>query len=164
MPATDELIAELARYRRAHGLAPTPHPGETRPLLLPVIGREGREHPDKGLSRGALHLILREVFGLAAARLRARGPDWEAQADVLASASAHWLRHTAGSHMTDRQVDLRYVRDNFGHASISTTSAYLHSEEDARHEATQERHRIGWAAPAGTPAHAVAVKAHLALS
>ena len=31
---------------------------------------------------------------------------------VLASASAHWLRHTAGSHMTDQQVDLRFVRDN----------------------------------------------------
>ncbi|MFJ1257383.1 integrase, partial [Cupriavidus sp. CuC1] len=47
-------------------------------------------------------------------------------------------------HMTDQQVDLRFVRDNFGHASISTTSAYLHTEDDARHEATQERHRIGW--------------------
>ncbi|QUN32401.1 tyrosine-type recombinase/integrase (plasmid) [Cupriavidus sp. KK10] len=146
VPATDELIAELARYRRAHGLAPTPQPGETRPLLLPVIGRKDRQHEEKGLSRGALHLILKEVFGLAAARLRARGPEWAAQADVLASASAHWLRHTAGSHMTDQQVDLRYVRDNFGHASIATTSGYLHSEEDARHEATQERHRIGWTA------------------
>ncbi len=139
VPATDELIAELARYRRAHGLTPTPQPGETRPLLLPVIGSENR---DKGLSRGALHLILKEVFGLAAARLRARGPEWAAQADVLASASAHWLRHTAGSHMTDRQVDLRYVRDNFGRASISTTSAYLHSEEDVSH-AGAAPHRLG---------------------
>jgi len=142
MPATDELIAELARYRRAHGLPPTPQIEETRPLVLPVIGREtGR---DKALSRGALHLILKEVFGMAAKRLRARGPEWEAQAAVLASASAHWLRHTAGSHMTDQQVDLRFVRDNFGHASIATTSAYLHSEEDTRHEATQQRHRISW--------------------
>ena len=58
--------------------------------------------------------------------------------------AAHWLRHTAGSHMTDQQVDLRFVRDNFGHSSLSTTSGYLHSEEDARHQATQERHRIGW--------------------
>ncbi len=32
-------------------------------------------------------------------------------AAVLANASAHWLRRTAGSHMTDRQVDLRFVRD-----------------------------------------------------
>ena len=46
--------------------------------------------------------------------------------------------------MTDKQVDLRFVRDNFGHSSISKTSGYLRSEEDARHQATQERHRIGW--------------------
>ncbi|WP_428979483.1 hypothetical protein [Cupriavidus oxalaticus] len=66
------LLVELARFRRAHGLAPTPQPGETRLLLLPVIGREGREHRDNGLSRGTLQLILKEVFGLAASRLRAR--------------------------------------------------------------------------------------------
>ncbi len=70
VPATDELIAELARYRRAHALPPTPQPEETRPLVLPVIAREtGR---DNALSRGALHLILKEVFGIAAERLRAR--------------------------------------------------------------------------------------------
>ncbi|MCY1210238.1 hypothetical protein D9M72_219200 [compost metagenome] len=79
VPATDELIAELARYRRAHDLPPTPQPGEAPPLVLPVIGRAqraGRGNRDPGLSRGALHLILKEVFGLAAARLRARGPEW----------------------------------------------------------------------------------------
>jgi len=43
---------------------------------------------------------------MPAERLRARGPEWAAQA----SASAHWLRHTAGSHMSDRQADLRQVR------------------------------------------------------
>jgi len=72
---------------------------------------------------------------------------------VLASASAHWLRHTAGSHMTDRQVDLRFVRENFGHASISTTSAYRHTEDNARHAATQERHWIGWTLTAAGHAH-----------
>jgi len=46
--------------------------------------------------------------------------------------------------MTDQQVDMRFVRDNSRHSSLSTTSAYLHSEENARHEATQERHRVGW--------------------
>ncbi|MCG5076619.1 tyrosine-type recombinase/integrase [Paraburkholderia tagetis] len=138
VPATDELIAELARYRRAHGLAPSPYQGERRPLLLPLIGHE------KPLSRGSIHQIVKEVFALAADRLRARGAEWHAQADQLARASAHWLRHTAGSHMTDQQVDLRFVRDNLGHASLATTSVYLHAEDDARHEATQTRHRLGW--------------------
>ncbi len=126
MPATNELIAELARYRRAHGLAPNPQPGETRPLLLPVIGQENRE---KGLSRGALHLIL----NMAAARCVCAGrmgSTGRGAGQCLGPLAAP----TAGSHMTDQQVDLRYVRDNFGHSSISTTSGYLHSEEDARHE------------------------------
>ena len=143
VPASDELIAELARYRRAHGLPPSPQPGETRPLLLPLIGH------DKPLSRGAIHLIVKQVFRLAAGQLRARGPEWHARADVLDAASAHWIRHTAGSHMTDQQVDLRFVRDNLGHTSLATTSVYLHAEDDARHQATQTRHRLGWGKPAG---------------
>jgi len=68
VPATDELIAELARYRRAHALPPTPQPGEMRPLVLQVIGRRNHE---KALSRGALHLTLKEGFSMAAERLRA---------------------------------------------------------------------------------------------
>ncbi len=138
VPATDELIAELARYRRLHGLPPSPQVGETRPLLLPLIGQE------RPLSRGAIHLIVKAVFRQAAGRLRARGPQWHAQADMLAAASAHWVRHTAGSHMTDQQVDLRFVRDNLGHTSLATTSVYLHTEDDARHQATQAHHRLGW--------------------
>jgi integrase len=47
VPATDEVMAELATYRRAHGLSVLPHAGETTPLVLPVIG------PEKPLTRGA---------------------------------------------------------------------------------------------------------------
>ena len=42
------------------------------------------------------------------------------------------------------QVDLRHVRDNFGHASLTTTSIYLHVDEDRRHQETDEKHRIDW--------------------
>jgi integrase/recombinase XerD len=56
--------------------------------------------------------------------LRASGDSNEARANRLEQASAHWLRHSAGSHMADQQVDLRLVRDNLGHASLTTTSQY----------------------------------------
>jgi integrase/recombinase XerD len=36
------------------------------------------------------------------------------------------------------------VRDNLGHANISTTSIYLHAEDDARHDATAAVHRVDW--------------------
>jgi integrase/recombinase XerD len=38
LPATTELMAELARYRRHYGLAALPYGGETTPLLLPIGG------------------------------------------------------------------------------------------------------------------------------
>lgn len=138
VPATHELMVELARYRRENGLEPFPMPGESTPLLLPVSGQR------RSLTRSAVHLIVKEVFERAAQRVEARGEAFHARAQLLRSGSAHWLRHTAGSNMTEGEMDLRYVRDNLGHESIATTSKYLHSEDDKRHEATERKHRIRW--------------------
>jgi site-specific recombinase XerD len=84
------------------------------------------------------------VLAGAEARLREHDRSSAAYADLLEKASAHWLRHSAGSHMADQQVDLRLVRDNLGHASLTTTSLYLHVDDDRRHRETDEKHRIDW--------------------
>jgi site-specific recombinase XerD len=47
--------------------------------------------------------------------------------------------------MLDGGMDLRSVRDNFGHESINTTNLYAHTEDDARHGETTSKHRMGWA-------------------
>lgn len=138
VPATNELMVEFARYRREHGLAPFPLSGETTPLLLPIGGKS------KPLTRSAVHLIVKMVFEQAALRLEAKGDDFAARASLLRQASAHWLRHTAGSRMTDGEIDLRHVRDNLGHESLTTTSNYLHSEDDRRHRETEQKHRLNW--------------------
>ncbi|PLC47918.1 integrase [Pollutimonas subterranea] len=138
IPATHELMMELARYRREKGLVPFPSSDETTPLLLP-IGNQTRT-----LTRAAVHTIVKQVFKSAADRIRARGGDEEWKAQRVEQASAHWLRHTAGSNMANNNVDLRHVRDNLGHESISTTNTYLHSSDDARHRETEEHHKIGW--------------------
>ncbi|MFL9937545.1 tyrosine-type recombinase/integrase, partial [Paraburkholderia sp. RL18-103-BIB-C] len=101
VPATAEMMTELGTYRRARGLPALPSPGEDTPLVLPV----GQSR--KPLTRAALHRIVKDVFSGAADALRARGDDHAPRADRLGQASAHWLRHTAGSHMADQQVDLR---------------------------------------------------------
>jgi site-specific recombinase XerD len=138
VPATAEMMTELGTYRRARGLPALPSPGEDTPLVLPV----GQSR--KPLTRAALHRIVKDVFGGAADALRARGDDHAPRADRLGQASAHWLRHTAGSHMADQQVDLRLVRDNLGHASLTTTSQYLHVDDERRHRETDGKHRIDW--------------------
>jgi integrase/recombinase XerD len=138
VPATNELMVELTRYRREKGLSSLPVQGETTPLLLP-IGQQQRR-----MTRGAVHAVIKQVFEETANRLRGRGTDLEPTAVRVEAASAHWLRHTAGSHMANNQVDLRHVRDNLGHDSLGTTNAYLHSTDDARHQETERLHKINW--------------------
>ncbi|MGD9759891.1 MAG: tyrosine-type recombinase/integrase [Comamonas sp.] len=137
IPATDELVSELMRYRQSSDLGPLPREGDSAPLLLPLIGGS------KPMGRSAVHELVKTIFRETAARLRALGPDHEAAAAHVEKASAHWMRHTAGTHQSDN-MDIKAVRDNLGHANISTTSIYLHTEDDARHDQTTKAHKLGW--------------------
>ena len=138
VPATNELMLELSRYRREMGLSLSPVEGEPTPLLLPIGGKQ------RAMTRSAIHQILKQIFSETAKRLLERGPDFMLQATRLKAASAHWMRHTAGSNMTSADMDIRHVRDNLGHESLTTTNNYLHSEDDKRHQDTEEKHRLGW--------------------
>lgn len=138
IPATTELMDELGTYRRSLGYPDFPVSGEATPLLLPIGGKH------RTLSRGGIHEIIKDVFIRTSERVRLRGPEFAPLADVVRQASTHWLRHTAGSHMANSDVDLRHVRDNLGHESLSTTNAYLHSSDSARHTETESKHKITW--------------------
>ncbi len=48
----------------------------------------------------------------------------------LQQASTHWLRHTFATDLFDSGADVLSVRDLMDHASISTTSRYLHRPEE----------------------------------
>jgi site-specific recombinase XerD len=41
--------------------------------------------------------------------------------------SPHWLRHAHASHALDAGAGIHVVRDTLGHASLATTSRYLHA-------------------------------------
>lgn len=152
IPATAELMVELMSYRRALGLSDLPQPSEPSPLVFPVAWRRST-HPapawPEPLTRSAIHGILKEIFALAAEQWRRDGRG-DAQAGKLDAASAHWLRHTAGSNMSN-QIDLKHVRDTLGHVSIATTSIYVHGEDDARHDAVSGAHRMSWDAMGSAP-------------
>lgn len=44
--------------------------------------------------------------------------------------SPHWLRHSHASHSLDRGCPIHLLSNSLGHASVSTTSRYLHSRPD----------------------------------
>jgi site-specific recombinase XerD len=62
-------------------------------------------------------------------------------ADKLRRASPHWMRHTHATHALARGAELTTVRDNLRHASVSTTSVYLHTDQAKR--ARQMRDAFG---------------------
>jgi hypothetical protein len=55
-----------------------------------------------------------------------------ATADKLRRATPHRMRHTHATHALDGGAELKTVRDNLRHASIATTSVYLHGDDVRR--------------------------------
>ncbi|MEM5329276.1 site-specific integrase [Paraburkholderia sp. JHI2823] len=102
----------------------------------PVIGSlDGGSSADSGadnhtsISSVRLWGVLRRFFRLAADAIEADHPPL---AEKLRRASPHWMRHTHATHALGRGAELTTVRDNLRHASVSTTSIYLHSDEVKR--------------------------------
>lgn len=143
VPVSEELLAELMRYRQVHGLERLPTRNELIPLLLP-FRRRASNASGEGVNRKTVHNAIKDVFECAADWTEAEGGENVEHAAHIREASAHWLRHTAASHMLDSKMDLRTVRDNLGHDSINTTSQYAHEEEDRRHDETAQSHRMKW--------------------
>ncbi len=109
MPATSELMVELARNRRQLGPAPCPLPAGATPLLLLPIG-------GKSMTRGVAW----------------RGAACHANRVMLAS--AHWLRHTAGSHTANNNIDLRHIRDNGQKQSFVGNRHYSNGDQRSDQE------------------------------
>ncbi|MEX3939755.1 phage integrase family protein [Paraburkholderia sp. BR10937] len=94
----------------------------------PVIGSLEADS-DAAISSVRLWGVLRRFFLLAAKAIEA---DHAPLAEKLRRASPHWMRHTHATHALGRGAELTTVRDNLRHASVSTTSIYLHSDEVKR--------------------------------
>jgi integrase/recombinase XerD len=97
----------LAEYAGAFGQPDTDYIFRSQ-----VTERDGNPH-DGRLSEVQIHRIVKS------AALRA---------GVDNATSAHWLRHSHGSHALDRGASVVTVRDTLGHASIATTNKYLHGK------------------------------------
>jgi len=73
--------------------------------------------------------VMQRFFAKAADIVETDSP---AVAQKLRQASPHWMRHTHATHALAHGAELTIVRDNLRHASISTTSIYLHGDDVKR--------------------------------
>lgn len=116
----------LTRYLVYRGLPTTPRLWS---LDTPILAAIGHEEGRAGISTTRLRNFLDRFFDTVAGLVEADNP---AMAAKLRRATTHWMRHTHATHALEGGVPLTSVRDNLRHASVSTTSNYLHTDEMQR--------------------------------
>lgn len=122
VPLNNAALAALHTYRESTGRPAWPHPDVKEPLLMDICGK-GRP-----VSVKTIHRILVELFESAANSC----PD-PYQANKLRAASAHWLRHTAATHMLQSGMSILHARDAMRHASVQTTEIYIGTDQRQLH-------------------------------
>ena len=114
----------LDQYLAQRGLPVTRSRWNPKIALVPGLAEDGT-----GISASRLWSVMRRFFLHAAQALESVSPS---TADKLKRATPHWMRHTHATHALARGVELTTVRDNLRHASVATTSVYLHTDEVKR--------------------------------
>lgn len=136
LPMPEDLINELRRYRQVMGLPQNPTPNESTPLICRLGTRAGY----RAITRNQLYRIVKGLVLVAADSLRAHGRGQEAE--HIARASTHWLRHAAASDAV-KSMDLLTVNRLLRHSRLDTTSGYLHEEDDVFYQAVAAR-KVDW--------------------
>ena len=115
----------LQRYLVQRGLPTTPSMWIPSTKLIGAMDLQNQS----GISATRLWVVMKRFFETAAGKVEQENP---ALAEKLRKATPHWMRHTHATHGLARGAELTSVRDNFRHASISTTSIYLHGDDFKR--------------------------------
>ncbi|WP_446904332.1 phage integrase family protein [Burkholderia sp. YIM B11467] len=115
----------LDRHLVARRLPVTPARWRPDTPLIPSLAEDGAA----AITSVRLWKVMQRFFAQTADAVDTDNP---ALAQKLRQASPHWMRHTHATHALARGAELTTVRDNLRHASISTTSIYLHGDDVKR--------------------------------
>lgn len=126
LPLSDHVVTAWHRYRDAQGIPA----GADVPLIGQIDSRLPSMAASNALTRQAIWGIIKSACESAAALAQAAG-DSHAE-ETLLQCSTHWVRHTFAVQLLDTGADLRSAQDLLEHASIATTSGYLHIDAERR--------------------------------
>ena len=125
----DAMMDALKRYRTSLSLSALPSRSEETPLILKKRGKGG-------LGTRQIRNLVQECFDCAILNLHKAGNIDEAE--DLAGATVHWLRHTAISADVEHRPR-EHVRDDAGHENASITDRYIDADRSARHESAKNK-------------------------
>ena len=103
--------------------------GKTRHILLPEVLWQALMAFRGAAPRGALVFRSRRGKALTPDRVGeiVKEAARKARVENAEAVSPHWLRHSFASHGLDAGVAIHLVQRDLGHASVATTSRYLHA-------------------------------------
>lgn len=127
---SNAMLKALKAYRKSLGLTPLPSPNEKTPLLISHIANRPLRNTR------FIRALVQECFDTACDRLIK--DNQQEEADQLANATVHWLRHTGIS--DDVKTRPReHVRDDAGHSSGAITDKYIDVELRERHSSAKRK-------------------------
>lgn len=107
----NQAMAALQEYLRSRGLPSAEHADGDMPLVA------NNRNPNRPIGYPALYAHVKQWLKDATASPGINARD----AELLAGASTHWLRHTFGTRSVERNVPTDVIQAQMGHASITTT-------------------------------------------
>lgn len=137
VPLPEPVMHLLAGYLAARGLDPGMNRADPQAFLIGKVDDaserrrgQGGFAAHEGVAAATLAAELKRFFREVGRELKREDPKAAARFE---RASAHWLRHTHGSHAVAANVPIEVVQNNLGHASLSTTTIYVTSEKRRRY-------------------------------
>lgn len=124
------MLDALKRWRKHLGLTALPSPADNTPLLPKTKGHGAVK------SVNYIRRIVQNCFDQATDELRHNNLNDEA--DLLETATVHWLRHTGISDDVKHRPR-EHVRDDAGHGSSATTDKYIDIELKERHKSAETK-------------------------
>lgn len=128
---SDAMLEALKRYRKSLNLSALPAPAENTPLIPKIHGTGAIT------STREIRHIVQHCFNAAIQRLKE--DNLIEEADMLMSATVHWLRHTGISDDVKHRPR-EHVRDDAGHGSSAITDKYIDIELRERHASARKKH------------------------
>ena len=115
---SEEMLQALRGYRQHLRMTPLPAPDDQHPLIPRLRGK------GPVADTSVIRDLVQQCFDHAVFKLKETQPE---EADLLRSATVHWLRHTGIS--DDVKIRPReHVRDDAGHSSSAITDRYIDIE------------------------------------
>ncbi len=126
MALTPLAWVALVHYLMQRGVQTTPAMWKpSTPLIADLHAGSGQNR----ITSTRLWNVTKRYFVTTADIIEAESPKTSGK---LRRASPHWMRHKHATHALTWGAELTTVRDNLRHASVSTTSGYLYTDQAKR--------------------------------